>query len=52
MMHETADDIVPMFSPMHFGEPDPKSGLHQVPDTPGSGVELNPKIETFRPYTH
>ncbi|MGV8882460.1 MAG: L-rhamnonate dehydratase [Rhodoglobus sp.] len=52
MMHETAEEIVPMFSPLLLGEPVPVNGKLVVPETPGFGVELNPAIERFRPYTH
>jgi len=52
MMHPTAEEIVPMFSPMLLGEPVPVNGKLKVPETPGFGVELNPALEKFRPYTH
>jgi L-rhamnonate dehydratase len=52
MMHPTAEEIVPMFSPILLGEPVPVNGRIDVPDTPGFGVELNPEIERSRPYTH
>lgn len=52
MMHETAEKVVPMFSPLLLGEPVPENGRLKVPDTPGFGVELNPEIERHRPYTH
>ena len=52
MMHPTAEEIVPMFSPMLLGEPVPENGRIRVPDTPGFGVEFNPEIPTRRPYTH
>jgi len=52
MMHETAEEVVPMFSPMLLGEPVPVNGRLKVPETPGFGVELNPAIDKFRPYTH
>lgn len=52
MMHETAEEIVPMFSPLLLGEPVPQGGKLKVPDTPGFGVELNPEVERQRPYTH
>ncbi|MFE6965298.1 L-rhamnonate dehydratase [Agromyces sp. NPDC057679] len=52
MMHETAEEVVPMFSPMLLGEPVPVNGRLRVPETPGFGVELNPELEKFRPYTH
>ncbi|MGB4137222.1 MAG: L-rhamnonate dehydratase [Microbacterium sp.] len=52
MMHETAEEVVPMFSPMLLGEPVPVNGRLRVPETPGFGVELNPEIERHRPFTH
>jgi L-rhamnonate dehydratase len=52
MMHETAEEIVPMFSPMLIGEPVPVNGKLQLADTPGFGVELNPALARDRPYTH
>lgn len=52
MMHPTAEEVVPMFSPMLLGEPVPVNGKLKVPETPGFGVELNPKLEKLRPYTH
>ncbi len=52
MMHPTAEEIVPMFSPMLLGEPVPVNGKLKVPETPGFGVELNPALEKHRPYTH
>lgn len=52
MMHPTAEEIVPMFSPMLLGEPVPVNGKLKVPETPGFGVELNPALEKLRPYTH
>ncbi|QPZ38912.1 L-rhamnonate dehydratase [Paramicrobacterium chengjingii] len=52
MMHETAEEVVPMFSPMLLGEPVPVNGRLTVPETPGFGVELNPEIDKHRPYTH
>jgi L-rhamnonate dehydratase len=52
MMHPTADEVVPMFSPMLIGEPVPVNGKLKVPETPGFGVELNPELEKHRPYTH
>jgi L-rhamnonate dehydratase len=52
MMHPTAEEIVPMFSPMLIGEPVPVNGKLKVPETPGFGVELNPALEKLRPYTH
>lgn len=52
MMHETAEEIVPMFSPLLLGEPVPVNGRLRVPETPGFGVELNPAVERLRPYTH
>ncbi len=52
MMHETAEEIVPMFAPQLLGEPVPVNGRLVVPDTPGFGVELNPDIPRERPYRH
>ncbi len=52
MMHETAEEVVPMFSPLLLHEPVPVNGKLAVPDTPGFGVELNPDVEKTRPYTH
>lgn len=52
MMHPTAEEIVPMFSPMLLGEPVPVNGKLKVPETPGFGVELNPALDKLRPYTH
>jgi L-rhamnonate dehydratase len=52
MMHPTAEEVVPMFSPMLLNEPLPVNGRMKVPDRPGFGVQLNPDIELTRPYTH
>ncbi|MFS0894225.1 L-rhamnonate dehydratase [Microbacterium sp. 179-I 3D3 NHS] len=52
MMHPTAEEVVPMFSPMLTGEPVPVNGRLKVPETPGFGVELSDAIEKHRPYTH
>jgi len=52
MMHETAEEVVPMFSPILLGEPVPMNGRLKVPETPGFGVDLNPEIEKHRPYMH
>lgn len=52
MMHPTAEEVVPMFSPMLLGEPVPVNGRLRVPETPGFGVELNPELDRVRPYTH
>lgn len=52
MMHPTAEEIVPMFSPMLVGEPVPVNGRLTVPDTPGFGVELSTDLDKHRPYTH
>jgi L-rhamnonate dehydratase len=52
MMHPTAEEVVPMFSPMLLGEPVPVNGKLKVPDTPGFGVELNPELNKHRTYTH
>ena len=35
MMHPTAEEVVPMFSPMLLGEPVPVNGRMKVPDRPG-----------------
>jgi L-rhamnonate dehydratase len=52
MMHETAEEVVPMFSPLLLDEPVPVNGRLRVPETPGFGVRLNPDVERARPYTH
>jgi L-rhamnonate dehydratase len=52
MMHPTAEEVVPMFSPMLIGEPVPVNGRLKVPETPGFGVELSDAIQKHRPYTH
>src|SRR3954447_20802019 len=52
MMHETAEEIVPMFSPLLLDEPVPVNGRLRVPETPGFGVRLNPDVERARPYSH
>lgn len=52
MMHPTAEEVVPMFSPMLTGEPVPENGRLKVPETPGFGVELSPDLDKHRPYTH
>ncbi|MFD2796350.1 L-rhamnonate dehydratase [Promicromonospora vindobonensis] len=52
MMHESAEEVVPMFSPLLLNEPVPVNGRLRVPETPGFGVELNPEVERTRPYTH
>lgn len=52
MMHPTAEEVVPMFSPMLTGEPVPVNGRLKVPETPGFGVELSDAIQKHRPYTH
>lgn len=52
MMHPTAEEVVPMFSPMLIGEPVPVNGKLQLSDAPGFGVELNPELNKTRPYTH
>jgi L-rhamnonate dehydratase len=51
MMHPTAEEVVPMFSPMLLNEPVPVNGRLKVPDDPGFGVELNPDLDLARPYT-
>lgn len=38
MMHPTAEEVVPMFSPMLLGEPVPVNGRLVVPETPGSAL--------------
>lgn len=52
MMHPTAEEVVPMFSPMLIGEPVPVNGRLRLAETPGFGVELNPDLDRLRPYTH
>ena len=52
MMHETAEEVVPMFAPLLLDEPVPVGGRLRVPETPGFGVRLNPDVERARPYTH
>lgn len=52
MMHPTAEEVVPMFSPMLIGEPVPVNGKLTLSDAPGFGVELNPELNKTRPYTH
>jgi len=52
MMHPTAEEVVPMFSPMLLDEPVPVDGRLKVPDRPGFGVRLNPDVELARPYDH
>lgn len=52
MMHPTAEEVVPMFSPMLLDEPLPVDGRMKVPDRPGFGVRLNPDIGLTRPHTH
>lgn len=52
MMHETAEEVVPMFSPLLLNEPVPVNGRLVVPETPGFGVELNPDVPRDRPFTH
>ncbi len=50
MMHETAGQVIPMFSPLLLGEPVPVDEKLKLPDTPGFGVELSPDIQKHRPY--
>jgi L-rhamnonate dehydratase len=50
MMAPQADRIVPMFSPLFVDEPVPADGYLDVPDRPGFGVELNPKLKRERPF--
>jgi L-rhamnonate dehydratase len=52
MMHPTAEEVVPMFSPMLVGEPVPVRGRLKVPDDPGFGVSLSKDLELNRPHTH
>lgn len=52
MMHPTAEEVVPMFSPMLVGEPVPLNGKLRLSDAPGFGVELDPSLDRLRPYTH
>lgn len=52
MMHETAEEVVPMFSPLLLDEPVPVDGRMVVPETPGFGVRLNPEVQRERPYSH
>lgn len=52
MMHPTAEEVVPMFSPMLVGEPVPVNGRLKVPDDPGFGVSLSKDLELSRPHTH
>jgi L-rhamnonate dehydratase len=52
MMHPTAEEVVPMFSPMLVGEPVPVNGRLKVPDDPGFGVSLSGDLELNRPHTH
>lgn len=52
MMHPTAEEVVPMFSPMLVGEPVPINGRLKVPDDPGFGVSLSKDVELARPHTH
>jgi L-rhamnonate dehydratase len=52
MMHESAEEVVPMFSPLLLDEPVPVGGRLRVPETPGFGVRLNPEVEMARPYPH
>jgi L-rhamnonate dehydratase len=54
MMHPTADEVIPMFSPLLLDEPVPVNGKIALSalDKPGFGVALNPAITLNRPYTH
>ena len=52
MMHPTAEEVIPMFSPLLLDEPVPVGGRLRVPDTPGFGVRLNPDVERSRPHPH
>jgi L-rhamnonate dehydratase len=49
MMAPKADKIVPMFDPLFQNEPVPINGVMDVPDRPGFGVELSPKLTWERP---
>lgn len=50
MMAPAADRIVPMFDPLFTDEPVPAGGYLDLPDKPGFGVELNPKLHRERPF--
>ena len=54
MMAPKADHVAPMFHPQLLGEPVPVNGRLNVSalDKPGFGVELNPDVKLYRPYTH
>ena len=52
MMHPTAEEMVPMFSPVLLNEPVPNKGRLKRPVTPGFGVELNPDVDCRRPFQH
>ena len=54
MMHPTAEEVVPMFSPQLIGEPVPVNGRIKLSELekPGFGVELNDDIPLHRPYEH
>lgn len=52
MMHETSEQVVPMYSPILLDEPTPIAGRLVVPDRPGFGVRRNHDIPVDRPYTH
>eukprot|EP01114_Cavostelium_apophysatum_P014321 TRINITY_DN3682_c0_g1_i1.p1 TRINITY_DN3682_c0_g1~~TRINITY_DN3682_c0_g1_i1.p1 ORF type:complete len:428 (-),score=87.41 TRINITY_DN3682_c0_g1_i1:17-1300(-) len=51
IMSPAADKIVPLFGNLFLGEPLPKNGYLDLPDTPGWGVELNrSQLQLKRPY--
>lgn len=52
MMHPTATEIVPMFSPLLDGEPVPEGGAIAIGDGPGFGVDLNRSLAFDRPFPH
>jgi L-rhamnonate dehydratase len=52
MMAPSADQVVPMFTPLLLDEPVPVNGRMKVPDRPGFGVRLNPDCKLVRPYEH
>ena len=55
MMHPSASEVVPMFSPLLLDEPVPENGrlrTSEFTDRPGFGVRLNPDCSLTRPYNH
>lgn len=44
MMHERAEEVVPMFAPLLEGEPIPVHGRLKLEDRPGFGVTVNPAV--------